>query len=54
MSRNRDLGKLPFETLGGTAGQLLSKTSGTDYDFSWIDNYTSDVEHDVKARQSHK
>lgn len=52
MARNRDLGKIPFETLGGTAGQLLSKATGTDYDFQWIDNYTSDVEHDVKAGQA--
>lgn len=52
MSRNRDLAKLPFETLGGTAGQLLSKATATDYDFEWIDNYTSDVEHDVKAGEA--
>ena len=49
MARNRDLAKIPFETLGGTTGQLLAKTSNTDYDFEWINNTTSTIEHNVKA-----
>jgi hypothetical protein len=52
MSRNRDLAKIPFETLGGATGQLLAKTSNTDYDFEWIDNTVSVVEHNVKAGQA--
>jgi hypothetical protein len=52
MARNRDLAKIPFETLGGTTGQLLAKTSNTDYDFEWIDNTVSFVEHNVKAGQA--
>ena len=52
MARNRDLAKLPFEMQAGTAGQLLAKATGTDFDFEWIENYTSKVEHDVKAGQS--
>ena len=52
MGRNRDLAKIPFETLGGTTGQLLAKTSNTDYDFEWINNTTSTIEHNVKAGQA--
>lgn len=33
---------------GGTAGQLLSKNSATDYDFVWIDNFAPNVEVYVK------
>jgi len=38
---------------GGTAGQLLSKVDGTDYNTTWIDqapaaSYTSQLKHDVK------
>ena len=34
---------------GGTVGQLLSKNTSTDLDFTWIDNYTSQLKHTVKA-----
>jgi hypothetical protein len=33
---------------GGTAGQILSKVDGTDYNTTWIDNYTGQVKHLVK------
>lgn len=33
---------------GGTAGQLLSKIDGTDYNTTWIDNFAPQVKHDVK------
>jgi len=32
----------------GVAGQILAKASGTSYDTTWIDNYTSQVQHQVK------
>lgn len=32
----------------GLAGQILAKASGTSYDTTWIDNYTSQVQHYVK------
>ena len=31
------------DLLGGTTGQVLSKTSGTDLDFTWINNDTGDI-----------
>jgi hypothetical protein len=34
---------------GGIAGQILAKNSATNYDTTWIDNYTSQVQHIVKA-----
>lgn len=34
---------------GGLAGQILAKATSTDYDTTWIDNYTSQVKHTVKA-----
>lgn len=34
--------------VGGTAGQILAKDSATDYDTSWIDNFTTDVRKYVK------
>lgn len=34
---------------GGTSGQILAKNSSTNYDWSWIDNYTEDVRDTVKA-----
>lgn len=34
---------------GGTAGQILAKNSATDYDTSWITNYTENLEVTVKA-----
>ena len=35
--------------VGGTTGQILSKINNTDYNLQWIDNYTSSVQHIVKA-----
>ena len=34
---------------GGIAGDILAKVSGTNYDVTWIPNYTSQVQHIVKA-----
>lgn len=34
---------------GGTAGQILAKIDEVDYNTEWIDNYTSEVKHIVKA-----
>lgn len=31
--------------IGGTAGQILSKVDGTDYNTTWIDNYAPQVKH---------
>lgn len=36
---------------GGTTGQILAKNSATNYDWSWIDNFTEDVRDTVKATQ---
>ena len=33
---------------GGTAGQILSKIDATNYNTQWIDNYATQVKHDVK------
>lgn len=33
---------------GGTAGQIVAKIDGTDYNAQWIDNYTTDLEVYVK------
>lgn len=37
---------------GGTTGQILAKIDGTDYSVEWIDNYTSQVRHEVKLGES--
>ena len=37
---------------GGTTGQILAKASATNYDVTWIDNYTSQVMHVVKLNQN--
>jgi len=34
---------------GGTTGQILAKIDTVDYNTTWIDNYTSQVKHEVKA-----
>lgn len=34
--------------IGGTVGQILAKVSGTNYDTTWIDNYTENVRLTVK------
>ncbi len=33
---------------GGSAGEILAKIDGTDYNTEWIQNYTSTVKHEVK------
>lgn len=37
---------------GGTAGQILAKINSTNYNTTWIDNYTSQVMHIVKAGET--
>jgi hypothetical protein len=39
----------PGVASGGTAGQILAKIDATNYNTEWIDNYTSQVKHEVKA-----
>jgi hypothetical protein len=34
---------------GGTAGQIIAKIDATNYNTEWIDNFTSQVKHQVKA-----
>ena len=51
LTANRTWSALP---VGGTAGQLLAKVDGTDYNAQWIDeapasSYTSQLKHRVKA-----
>ena len=38
----------PGVAAGGTAGQVLSKVNGTDYNTQWIDNYATQVKLPVK------
>jgi hypothetical protein len=38
----------PGVVAGGTAGQLLAKIDSTDYNTTWIDNFTGQVKHIVK------
>jgi hypothetical protein len=38
----------PGVAAGGTAGQILAKVDGVDYNTTWIDNYTGQVKHLVK------
>jgi hypothetical protein len=35
--------------VAGTTGQILAKIDATDYNTEWIDNFTSQVKHQVKA-----
>jgi len=35
--------------VAGTAGQILAKIDSTNYNTEWIDNFTSQVKHEVKA-----
>lgn len=37
---------------GGIAGDILAKIDGTDYNTQWIENYTSNVKHIVKAGEA--
>jgi len=39
----------PGVATGGTAGQILAKIDATNYNTEWIDNFTSQVKHQVKA-----
>ena len=39
----------PGVAIGGTTGQILAKIDATDYNTEWIDNFTSQVKHEVKA-----
>lgn len=38
--------------VGGTAGQILAKIDGTNYNAQWIDNYASQLKHIVKLAQN--
>jgi hypothetical protein len=49
LSANRTWTILPT---GGAAGQLLAKSSATNYATEWIDNYTSEVKHYVKLAEN--
>ena len=52
LTANRSWSALP---VGGTTGQILTKSSGTDYDAAWMDNYadwTSVLKHRVKASEA--
>jgi hypothetical protein len=47
----------PGVAAGGTAGQILSKVDGTDYNTQWIDeapaaSYTSTIKHEVKLGEA--
>ena len=46
---NRTWQVLPID---GTTGQILAKASNTNYDTTWIDNYTSVLKHEVKAGEA--
>jgi hypothetical protein len=46
LTANRTWNVLPT---GGAAGDILAKTSATNYAVAWIPNYTSQVQHIVKA-----
>ena len=45
LTANRTWSALPT---GGVAGDILAKIDGTDYNATWIPNYTSQVQHYVK------
>lgn len=49
LSANRTWSVLPT---GGTTGQLLAKSSATNYATQWIDNYTSQIKHEVKLAEN--
>jgi hypothetical protein len=49
LTANRTWNILPT---GGAAGDILAKTSATNYAVAWIPNYTSTVQHTVKAAVS--
>ena len=37
---------------GGTAGQIVAKVDGTNYNTEWIDNYASQLKHEVKLGEA--
>ena len=39
----------PGVATGGTAGQILAKVDGTNYNTTWIDNFSESIRHQVKA-----
>jgi hypothetical protein len=45
LTANRSWSALP---IGGVAGDILAKVDGTNYNATWIPNYTSQVQHQVK------
>ena len=49
LSANRTWNILPT---GGAAGDILAKNSASNYDVTWIPNYTSSVKHYVKLGQT--
>lgn len=42
----------PGLAAGGTAGQIIAKVDGTDYNTEWIDNYAQQIKHTVKAGEA--
>lgn len=42
----------PGVAAGGTAGQIVAKVDGTDFNTEWIDNYTEQIKHTVKAGEA--
>jgi hypothetical protein len=49
LTANRAWSALP---VGGAAGDILAKIDGTDYNATWIPNYTSTVKHYVKLGEN--
>jgi hypothetical protein len=42
----------PGVAAGGTAGQILSKIDATNYNTEWIDNYATQLKHEVKLGEA--
>ena len=42
----------PGIVAGGTTGQILAKVDATDYNTEWIDNFTPQIKHEVKAAEA--
>jgi acyl-[acyl carrier protein]--UDP-N-acetylglucosamine O-acyltransferase len=51
LSANRSW-TVPTIPVGGNTGDILAKNSATDYDVTWIPNYTSSVKHEVKLGEN--
>ena len=47
-----DIKSLNGVPVGGTLGQILAKNSATNYDTTWIDNYTEQIKTTVKADEA--